>query len=563
MASYTQKCDVCDLRNINKPSIIWCTECDEGLCQECQEHHSLSKGTRNHNTIAFTKYQTLPIDVLQITQYCSSHEDKFIMYCRKHERPCCRRCIIEIHKECPNIDNLEDVIQNVKTSNAFHDIEETLVEVAENLKKISQHQQIYLLNLKEKRKQIQKEIQRTRITINKHLDKLQEDLIKQLNTVEETENSKVCQLLSSLEQREKEIIKYQQDIANIKQHASDLQIFLSLKQIEQDINVNDKFLQSVMEGDQFKQCHLEYRTNIDIQNTMSNIQSFGEVHIETKSCDILLSRKKTKQAQIMVPTVQTGSLEDIKLRMNKTIATQGTTIYDCCLIPDDRMAFTIYLSCAVRVYSDTGLKQFEVKMPRYALNILYISLDDTLAVSSGGSWEHCISIINVKRKQITKTITLDSYIYGIALRENNLIYSAKNKGLRIISLSDESITQIVRDEMPSECNIATFRNQIYHTNSETHAVTCYDKQGKPQWTFKNGSLLKVPRGIDVDKDGNVYVVGSRSNNVVVISPDGQRQREVLAAGDGIRCPYSLCFNHSKKQLLVANWIDEARLYDFI
>ncbi|CAG2218669.1 unnamed protein product [Mytilus edulis] len=409
------------------------------------------------------------------------------MYCRTHERPCCRKCIVETHKECPDIDNLEDVIQNVKTSNAFHDIEETLVEVAENLKKISQHQQKNLLNLKEKRKQIEKEIQKTRTTINNHLDKLQGDLIKQLNSIEETQNSKICQLLSSLEQREKEITKYQQNLASIKQHASDLQIFLSLKQIEQDININDKFLQSVVEGEELKQCHLEYRTNIAIQDIMSNIKSFGEVQIETKPCDIVLSRKKTTQAQIMVPNVQTRSIENIKLEMHKTeVATEGRYVYGCCLIPDGRMAFTYYNYCKVSVFSDKGSKDFEVKMPCDVYDILYISKDDTLAVTSGGSSQHCIFIINVERKQITKTITLDSYIYGIALRENELIYY--NKGIRMINLSDESSTQIVRDEMPSNCYIATFRNQIYHTNSETHAVTCYDQQGKPQWTFKRAAF---------------------------------------------------------------------------
>ncbi|VDI09691.1 Hypothetical predicted protein [Mytilus galloprovincialis] len=563
MASSTQKCGVCDLRHINKPSIIWCTECDEGLCQDCQEHHGLSKGTRNHNTLAITEYQTLPSDVLQITQYCSTHEDKFIMYCRKHERPCCRKCIVETHKECPDIDNLEDVIQYVKTSNAVNDIEETLVEIAGNLKKISQHQQKNLLNLKEKRKQIEKEIQKTRTTINNHLDKLQEDLMKKLNAIEETQNSKICQLLSSLGEREKEITKYQENFASIKQHASELQIFLSLKQIEKDIDIEDKFLQSIVKGEELKQCHLEYKTNMAIQDIMSNNKIFGEVQIENKPCDIVLSRRKTKQAQIMVPTVQTRSIVNIKLKKNKTIATQGQHIFGCCLIPDGRMAFTYYYDHTVRVFSDTGLKDFQVNMPCKVDDILYISKDDTLAVTSGGSRQHCIFIINVGKKQITRTILQDSEIDGIALRENELIYSGQSKGIQMINLSDESITQIVKDKMPGFCYIATFRNQIYHTNPETYAVTCYDQQGKPQWTFKNESLLKEPHGIDVDIDGNVYVAGSWSNNVVVVSPDRQHHREVLTASDGLIYPNSLCYDNTKKKLLVANYYNEARLYDFI
>jgi DNA-binding beta-propeller fold protein YncE len=46
-----------------------------------------------------------------------------------------------------------------------------------------------------------------------------------------------------------------------------------------------------------------------------------------------------------------------------------------------------------------------------------------------------------------------------------------------------------------------------------------------------------PRGISVDNDGNVYVVGNRSNNVVVISPDGQRHRKLLSFKDGLSYPF--------------------------
>ncbi|CAG2241891.1 unnamed protein product [Mytilus edulis] len=229
MATASMSCGVCELRHITKPSIVWCSECDEGLCTECQEHHSLSKGTRNHKVITITEYTKLPADVLMISQNCSKHVKKYQFYCQKHECPCCSKCIVEKHNECRDIVKLDDVIHNVKISNAICEIEETLVEVAENLQKIRQHQQDNLTTLKESRKEIEKEIKMTRIKINNHLDKLQEDLMKQLYAVEEKENSKICQLLSSLEKKEKEIADCQRNIINIKQHATDLQVFLSLK----------------------------------------------------------------------------------------------------------------------------------------------------------------------------------------------------------------------------------------------------------------------------------------------------------------------------------------------
>jgi DNA-binding beta-propeller fold protein YncE len=55
-------------------------------------------------------------------------------------------------------------------------------------------------------------------------------------------------------------------------------------------------------------------------------------------------------------------------------------------------------------------------------------------------------------------------------------------------------------------------------------VTCCDLHGTTQWEFKDERILMGPVGISVDNDGNVYAAGFKSNNVVVISPDGQRHR---------------------------------------
>ncbi|CAC5399242.1 unnamed protein product [Mytilus coruscus] len=280
--------------------------------------------------------------------------------------------------------------------------------------------------------------------INNHLDKLQEDLIKQLYAVEEKENSKIRQLLSKLEKKEKEISDKQRNIVNIKQHATDLQLFLSIKQIEEDVSSKDDILNSLVQDENLKNHSLEYKLYTAIQNTISDINSFRDIHIEEKPCEIVLN---------------------------------------------DRTVFTYYTESLVKVFSNEGLKEFQVKMPCNVYDIAYSSEDNTLAVTSGKSDKRCITIIDVEKKHIKKIISLDSITFGIALRENELIYSGYNKGIRMINLYDESISDIVQDRMPIECYIATVGNKIYHTNHVTNTVTCYDQQGKLQWTFHNESVL--------------------------------------------------------------------------
>lgn len=399
---------------------------------------------------------------------------------------------------------------------------------------------------------------------NNHLDKIQEDLIIQLYAVEEKEQLKIRQMLSTLEKKEKEISDNQRNIVKIKQHGTHLQLFLSIKQIEEDVFSKDGILNSLIQEDNLKNHSLEYKINSAIQNILDDIKSFGDINIEAKPCGIVLSRKKTRQAQTMVPVVNKRSTENIKLKKNKTINTEshGDDTYGCCILSDGRMVFTYFMESTVKVFSDKGFKT--VKIPvGYPCHIVYKSEDNTLVVKSVGS----ITIIDLEKEQIKKTIKLDSCRNAISLKNRGCFYNCGETGIQMVSLDEETIMNIVKfevtDDMPGDCYTAAYGKQIYHTNWVTNVVTCYDQQGKPQWTFRNTNVLKCPRGICEDNDGNVFVVGSVSDNVVVISPDGRRHREVLGVSDGVSAPFSLSYNSSKDQLLVANLQDVAQLFDFV
>ena len=75
------------------------------------------------------------------------------------------------------------------------------------------------------------------------------------------------------------------------------------------------------------------------------------------------------------------------------------------------------------------------------------------------------------------------------------------------------------------------------------------------------TCFKMSVGISVDNDGNVYVAGFDSINVVVISPDGQRHRQLLSNKDGLVNPMVLDYDRSTDRLLVVNQSDIAFLYD--
>ena len=92
-------------------------------------------------------------------------------------------------------------------------------------------------------------------------------------------------------------------------------------------------------------------------------------------------------------------------------------------------------------------------------------------------------------------------------------------------------------------------------------MICCDLQDTTQWEFKDERVLKYPLGISADNDGNVYVAGGDYINVMVISPDGHRHRQLLSSKDGLVLPKVLDYERSTNRLLVVNQSDTAFLFD--
>lgn len=339
-------------------------------------------------------------------------------------------------------------------------------------------------------------------------------------------------------------------------------MFFSVKQFENEVSCNDKFLQSLVDKDNLQNIELSFHASAVIHKFVTDIQEFGNVKIERKSCDVILSRKKNKQAQLLVPRVSSKSVEDINIQLYKTVKNQRYNTRVCCLLPDGRMAFTYYSANIVKVFNIDGSTYFEVHTPTCAFDIAHIIEDNTLAVTSGESGRQGITIIDIENKNIKKEIPLDSYSYGITVRDKQLICSAAGQGIQLIDPDNNTTNEIVSVRLPACCYVAHFGDKIYNTNNNTDTVICYGLQGVAQWTFKN-KILRGPRGISVDNDGNVYVVGYSSNNVVVKSADGQLHKEILTATDGLSSPHSLNYDKSTNQLLVANYQNTAMIFTLV
>jgi DNA-binding beta-propeller fold protein YncE len=439
----------------------------------------------------------------------------------------------------------------------FNETEHLIKEMLENIGKIRQNRETNSSSVKEQKRIIQVEIQELRTKVNNHLDKLQENLMKELLEAEKQVTEETRELLVSLDEKQKKLIEYQTNIVNIKRYASELQTFIAVKQIEKEVETQDTCLQSLVNSDSLNQTKLTYKIDTGLKNITTSIQSFAKVVVESKPCEMIFVRRKDKQAQMMVAELSPPmSVEHIQLNLKQKINIKGINITGCSLLPEGRMVFSCNSTNTVKFINKDGIKSFQIskdKTGSSTYDTVYIKDTNSVAVSSGGKGgKRCINIIDIESQKVMTTIPMYTYILGMAVRGRTIYYCTGYKELKMLNLSDRSVSDIINSSMYGVDYVATSGDKLYYTNTNTNTVICCDLHGTTQWEFKDNSVLQCPYGISVDNDGNVYVVGFDTNNVVVISSDGQRHRKLLSSKDGLSCPIVLDYDKSTNRLLVVN-----------
>ncbi|CAG2198910.1 unnamed protein product [Mytilus edulis] len=147
-------CGICDAQHITKCANHWCPECDEGLCYDCEKHHSISKASRKHE-----------------------------------------------HRKCVGLLDLDEVVKTLKTSVLIDNLEKSLQEIATNINKIITDRTENLKNIKAERQGFHNQIKQVRDKINTHLDKIEQQIISDLLSEERKIKSEIESLIDKLSEK--------------------------------------------------------------------------------------------------------------------------------------------------------------------------------------------------------------------------------------------------------------------------------------------------------------------------------------------------------------------------
>ena len=158
----------------------------------------------------------------------------------------------------------------------------------------------------------------------------------------------------------------------------------------------------------------------------------------------------------------------------------------CYLLPDGRMVLSSWNTDTVSFINKEGVDLFQIENDNTGSNAyhtVYITDNNSVAISSGAGRNGCINSIDIVRQEVTTTISLDTNIYGMAITGRTIYYCAWDKGLKMLNISDKSVSDIINSDMSSVYYVATSGDKLYYTNSNTYTVTCCDLHGTTHWEF--------------------------------------------------------------------------------
>ncbi|CAG2258108.1 unnamed protein product [Mytilus edulis] len=413
-------CGSCGYEDISKNAKKWCTICEEGFCGECEKYHKSMKVTRDHKMISIEDYRQ--IKNISVNLNCEIHGKKLDLYCKKHDIAVCVVCIPSEHKSCSSSDviSIDDASKIAKQSSALLDLEGTISTTIDNVKLCIKDREMALKIVNEDEQTIRKTITDTRKNINKYLDELERKLLLDLKSKHENCKSKVVKILNQLKQMETEVEKLREQTLQMKRFASDLQVFLGTRQLNQALCKKIGSLKEEIRD--YTNNNMEMEVNHVISSLVNEVKQFGKIKVMETMANLQLKDAKIDQAQIQVHGLS-HNIHNISLQLKQKFDIKGSEspISGCLVLPDDRIIVADYFGCGkLMEYNNDGQHIRDIPVSDKPDSLTLVDTD-RIAVTYGES--KYLEIINTKNTSERKRVNCSGNCWGISYQDQKAVCS--------------------------------------------------------------------------------------------------------------------------------------------
>ena len=526
------ECTLCLIQNKNTNASSFCTVCQVLLCPNCVEYHQELEITKSHVITDNLENVFAGQTLAKPGTMCMKHPDKTLeKYCPKHEQIGCSKCMEETHKTCKKKTSIPTTVKAIADSKEMTKVKEDMDQIKKTLALIQGRRN-------DDKARLENEKQRIFSTI----DELKERIMKIVENVE-TSSKQSCEnnyqectvKIGSDLNTCSELMKVLETMTTaINEEENNIVLFSEMKRAKQAIAVGVSLLNSVLQN--IGTERLTFTVDPTVEQFLGNINTFGHIN-------------EGKYTATLIGSYDVGMTTDAERVRHM--------LYGAAVLQDGRV-----------VVSDVSNGKLKILSPAYKMTSHVQLVGTPCGVCISGDMEVAVCIYDkcmiqllqiqtpVKRLRQIKT---GIRCRGVASYSNKLFVTCQEgdrNELKILTKSGNMLRSIYDDKYgnPIFSNI----NQIAVSPDGTRIMVTDPVKGIISFSM-NGELLAVvnsgdvvkPNGITFKTDGEFFVSGFSSNNIVHFGADGKKIAIMLQERDGLMSPVSLCMVGDKSIIVTS------------
>lgn len=506
-------CKPCQEDEEESKASSWCRDCSEVLCDDCVKCHKKFRPTRNHVVVTFTECSAnfpQPVDLHK----CAAHDDrKLELICKEHIVPCCSICVIKEHVGCKQFCQLDDVDENIVGPNNVKNLQTGVETMCLNLQKIITDEKNNMNSLDDTSDAFAKELSEITTAIIDNVKMLKEKHLNELAKLSKESKSKLEKSVQSTEHRllylqywKEQLLTNMSTETNLK--TNDVFSYIKMKDFYENIRrLNYSKLEISIQTEIFDSVRKLTSLSCLAKTTVcenSNRQAFDLRKIDFKSADVVnISEFKIENCDIT---------DGVFLSLNKL------------LVADKKNKRCVLCNTDGVVLQEIALPGSPWGMCIHGENEVLVTLPDNKKVV----------VLDANSLETKQSVSIDCDCRGISTSGNTAVIDARDSVVMYDNFLDENIckTLTIITGCTDDVALGGDGNIIFSSYSE-NVLKTFDKSGKMLFKYSHKEL-KDPHGLTVDGHGNIFVNGSVSNNIHIVSNDGKTVR-ILKGVQSPRC----------------------------
>ncbi|XP_060563318.1 uncharacterized protein LOC132722774 isoform X2 [Ruditapes philippinarum] len=524
-------CSPCSKEGKNVAAIKHCVECDENLCKKCLGDHNKFSVMRGHQLLDTVKQlsgkkQEIP------SQRCERHGGKLIdVYCPGHDKVGCSTCMTIEHSDCKGISYIPDIACKTKTSEKLNLLETELNTLQSRFNALKRNKQVELESVKKEKSQLIKEIKSERKKINDHLDKMEMELLQE---VDATFQIKLQHIELCMKEVDAKIASLQENMQKLSaaKHENESEKYVQIKRVnERRKNASDCLKELGRSG---KTGIFRFEPNGYVTDSECNLIGYV-LHlpvIEAEKCKVINIRTKDDK--------------------------ESCLIYDMCMSEDGCIVIADYHNKCIKKMNDSFQIISSLNVTDNPYGICQID-SSMLAVTLVN--DKTVQFITLKKPmKLQQSFKVGDRCRGIAYNDG-MIYvccggsnDQKNEGvghLAVYTISGKLLASYFDEiQCPVYVKISSIKMEIFVSDGY-EGILVVDKNRSRKPITVNKKLFLSSSGICEINKSQFCVGYFMSNNVLLMSIDGKDQVELLTGQDGLTKPIGLCFDNKTSRLFVS------------